>query len=126
MSPADQTSFDEDITPLLQYLWRNELVSADARIGLVEFGSEAYHAGNNVTFSAGGFSMDIWPGSPVKFELNPVADHCDAPQSPAGPQGTSSPEKGVGARAGQVPLAGLSISMALMLSSAASLGWYGL
>lgn len=126
VSPADQTSFDEDITPLLQYLWRNELVSADARIGLVEFGSEAYHAGNNVTFSAGGFSMDIWPGSPVKFELNPVADHCDAPQSPAGPQGTSSPEEGVGARAGQVPLAGLSVSMALMLSSVASLRWYEL
>lgn len=126
VSPTDQTSFDEDITPLLQYLWRNDLVSADARIGLVEFGSEAYHAGNNVTFSAGDFRMDVWPGSPVKFELNPVADHCDAPQSPAGPQGTSSPEKGTGVRARETPLAGLIIVIAVMFSSVAGSGWYGL
>ncbi|KAI7777524.1 hypothetical protein LA080_003418 [Diaporthe eres] len=121
VSPTDQTSFDEDITPLLQYLWRNDLVSADARIGLVEFGSEAYHAGNNVTFIAGDFSMDVWPGSPVKYELNPVADHCDAPQSPAGPQGTSSPEKGIGARAAEAPSAGLIMVMAVILSFVASL-----
>lgn len=126
VSPTDQTSFDEDITPLLQYLWRNDLVSADARIGLVEFGSEAYHAGNNVTFSAGDFSMDLWPGTPVKYELNPVADHCDAPQSPAGPQGTSSPEKGIGARAGEAPSAGLIMVTAVMLSFVASLDLYGL
>lgn len=119
-------SFDEDITPLLQYLWRNELVSADARIGLVEFGSEAYHAGNNVTFSAGDFSMEVWPGSPVKFELNPVAHHCDPPESPAGPQGTSSPDKGSGAIAREAPLAGLIVVMAIIISSVASFGWYGL
>lgn len=100
MSPADQTSFDEDIAPLLQYLWRNQLVSADARLGLVQFGSEAYHSGNNVTFSAADFNMDVWMGTPVKFELNPPADHCKNPESPAGPQGTSSSssEKGLGVR----------------------------
>ncbi|ROV97272.1 hypothetical protein VSDG_04789 [Cytospora chrysosperma] len=98
VSPADQTSFDEDIAPLLQYLWRNELVSADARLGLVQFGSEAYHSGNNVTFSAADFNMDVWMGTPVKFELNPPADHCKDPQSPAGPQGTSSSKEGLGVR----------------------------
>ncbi|KAI3398042.1 hypothetical protein diail_9905 [Diaporthe ilicicola] len=122
VSPADQTSFDEDITPLLQYLWRNELVSADARIGLVEFGSEAYHSGNNVTFSAGGFNMDVWPGTPVKFELNPVGHHCAAPESPAGPQGTSSPEKGIGVRSGGVPSTGFVMVVAVLVSVTANLG----
>ncbi|KUI57551.1 Endoglucanase cel12A [Cytospora mali] len=98
VSPTDQTSFNEDIAPLLQYLWRNELVSADARLGLIEFGSEAYHSGNNVTFSATDFSMDVWLGTPVKFELNPPADHCKEPESPAGPQGTSTPKKDLGVR----------------------------
>jgi hypothetical protein len=124
VSPADQTSFDEDITPLLQYLWRNDLVSADARIGLVEFGSEAYHAGNNVTFSAGDFSMNVWPGTPVNLELNPVADNCDPPQSPAGPQGTSSPEEGIAVRALEVPLGGMFRMMAVFFSAVAGSGWY--
>lgn len=122
VSPADQTSFDEDITPLLQYLWRNDLVSADARIGLVEFGSEAYHAGNNVTFSAGDFGMDIWPGTPVKLDLNPVADNCEPPQSPAGPQ--SSPEEGIGVRALETSLGGIVRMIAVFLSAAAGSGWY--
>ncbi|KAJ0108455.1 hypothetical protein J7T55_002059 [Diaporthe amygdali] len=124
VSPADQTSFDEDITPLLQYLWRNELVSADARIGLVEFGSEAYHSGNNVTFSAGDFDMNVWLGTPVKFELNPVADHCEAPESPAGPQGTgsSSSEKGMGLRAREAPMTGVIVMVVAIVSALASLG----
>lgn len=117
-------SFDEDITPLLQYLWRNELVSADARIGLVEFGSEAYHAGNNVTFSAGDFSMDVWPGPPVSLALNPVADNCLPPQSPAGPQGTSSPEEGVGVHALEAHLGGIIRMIAVFLSAVAGSGWY--
>ncbi|ROW06362.1 hypothetical protein VPNG_07541 [Cytospora leucostoma] len=96
VSPTDQTSFDEDIAPLLQYIWRNELVSADARLGLIQFGSEAYHSGNNVTFSAADFTLDVWLGTPVKFELNPPGDHCKDPESPAGPQGTSSSKEGMG------------------------------
>lgn len=82
IAPSDQTSFDEDISPLLQYLWRNDLMAADAQLGVVEFGSEAYHSGNNVTFSAGSFSMGVWPGVPPGYELNTVGDGCEAPTSP--------------------------------------------
>lgn len=99
MSPSDETTFDEDISPLLQYLWRNELVSADVRLGLVEFGSEAYYSGNNVTFSAGGFSMQIWVGEPPAFELDPIGKDCAKPSGPVGPQGTV-PKKGSGLRKG--------------------------
>lgn len=82
VAPSDQTSFDEDIAPLFQYLWRNDLMSADAQLGVVEFGSEAYHSGNNVTFSASSFSMGVWPGVPARYEINAVGDGCKAPTSP--------------------------------------------
>lgn len=82
VAPSDQTSFDEDISPLFQYLWHNDLMAVDAQLGLVEFGSEAYHSGNNVTFSAGSFSMGVWPGDPPRYELNAVGDGCKAPTSP--------------------------------------------
>lgn len=115
MSPTDQTKFDEDITPLLQYLWRNQLVSADARLGLIEFGSEAYHSGNNVTFSAGDFSLDVWLGSPVRYELNPPALHCKQPESPSGPQSTSSPKQGLGV--GSIGQPGWGLMAAAFLAS---------
>lgn len=121
MSPTDQTTFDEDISPLLQYLWRNQLVSADARLGLIEFGSEAYHSGNNVTFSAENFNMDVWRGTPAKYELNPPADHCKAPKSPAGPQGTSSSKKGLGVRPIGQP-GGILMAVAFLGSVLAGLG----
>lgn len=98
VSPSDQTSFDEDISPLLQYLSSKDLVSADARLGLVEFGSETYHSGKNVTFSAGPFSMDVWKGDPPKFDFNPLGEKCAKPTSPAGPGGTGKPKDGSGTR----------------------------
>lgn len=103
VSPANDTSFDEDISPLLQYLWRNELVSADARLGLVEFGSETYHSGSNVTFSARDFAMTVWKGEPPSFELNAIGDKCAKPGSPAGPQSTGNPKKGLAGRTGREP-----------------------
>lgn len=95
MSPADQTSFDEDVAPLLQYLWRRGLVSADARLGLVEFGSEAYRSGDNVTFSAAGFDMTAWLGTPARFELDSPAGHCGEPGGPSSSSSSSSGRKGL-------------------------------
>lgn len=111
VSPTNETAFDEDISPLLQYLWRNDLVSSDARLGLVEFGSEAYHSASNVTFSAGDFSMQIWKGEPPAFDLNAIGENCEQPTGPAGPLNTGTPDKGSGMRnAGG--LSGLTIIMA--------------
>ncbi|CAN8099144.1 unnamed protein product [Discula destructiva] len=100
VSPTNNTAFDEDISPLLQYLWRNELVSADARLGLVEFGSEAYHSTSNVTFSAGKFSMDIRKGEPPEIDMNAIGEACMMPMSPGGSQGTGKPKQGAGVRIG--------------------------
>jgi hypothetical protein len=59
---TDKTSFAGDISPLLQYLWRNGLVSAGSYLGLVGFGSEAYHSRGHVTFSASGYAIDVLTG----------------------------------------------------------------
>lgn len=99
VSPSDETSFDEDILPLLQYLLLNELVSADTRLGLVEFGSETYHSEDNVTFSAGDYTMEVWTGEPPNFDLNPISENCAKPTpKPASPQSTGPPKKGSGAK----------------------------
>lgn len=112
VSPANETAFDEDISPLLQYLWRKDLVSSDARLGLVEFGSEAYHSASNVTFSAGDFSMGIWKGEPPAFELNEIGEDCQQPTGPAGPTNTGTSDKGSGARNFSGGVRGLAIIMA--------------
>lgn len=89
---------------MFQYLWHNELMPANAQLGLVEFGSEAYHSGNNVTFSAGSFSMGVWPGDPPRYELNTVGDGCKAPSSPTKSVAAAKMLGGQGQQAGQMAL----------------------
>lgn len=48
-----------DISPLLHALSDNNLVPGNANLGLVEFGNEAFHSIENITFSASNFTMDI-------------------------------------------------------------------
>jgi xyloglucan-specific endo-beta-1,4-glucanase len=48
-----------DFNPLLQALSTNKLVPANAFIGIIEFGTEAFYATKNVTFSASKFGMDL-------------------------------------------------------------------
>jgi len=55
--------FNLDISPLLTALVNNNLVPANAYIGRVDFGSEAFHTPSNVTFSAADYSMDLTCGS---------------------------------------------------------------
>jgi hypothetical protein len=52
-----------DISPLLTALVQNNLVPANAYIGRIDFGNEAFHSPSNVTFSAAGYSMDMTCGS---------------------------------------------------------------
>ncbi|PSR86963.1 concanavalin A-like lectin/glucanase domain-containing protein [Coniella lustricola] len=80
VSTTDQLTFDEDISPLLQYLWRNDLVSADVLLGVIEFGSEAYYASGNVTFSAGQFAIDVLNGDPPNFSLDAIGKDCPKPK----------------------------------------------
>lgn len=57
------TDFNEDISPLLQALWRNKLIPGDAFLGLVEFGTEAFHSDKNITFTVSHFGMNLTSGT---------------------------------------------------------------
>jgi xyloglucan-specific endo-beta-1,4-glucanase len=63
MSDSNLQDFNLDVSPLLSALVKNNLVPANAYIGRVDFGTEAYHTPSNVTFSAAGYSMDLTCGS---------------------------------------------------------------
>ncbi|KAJ2898765.1 putative Glycoside Hydrolase Family 12 [Zalerion maritima] len=51
------TEFDAEVLPLIEYLLDNDFVDGDDILGLVEFGSEAFYATDNVTFSA--YNMEV-------------------------------------------------------------------
>ncbi|KAH7213227.1 concanavalin A-like lectin/glucanase domain-containing protein [Fusarium redolens] len=55
----DITEFDEDVSPLLEYVWRNGLIANSTYLGIVEFGSETWQSSANVTFSTASYSLTI-------------------------------------------------------------------
>ncbi|OLN96031.1 Endoglucanase cel12A [Colletotrichum chlorophyti] len=55
----DVNQFDEDITPLLEYVLESGEIDKESWLGLVEFGSEAWHSPENITFSAANFAMEL-------------------------------------------------------------------
>ncbi|KAH7333128.1 concanavalin A-like lectin/glucanase domain-containing protein [Rhexocercosporidium sp. MPI-PUGE-AT-0058] len=58
------TDFDEDISPLLHYLWRHKLIDDSNYLGVVQFGTETFHASSNVVFSAHDYNLSIAAGKP--------------------------------------------------------------
>ncbi|KAK4175519.1 concanavalin A-like lectin/glucanase domain-containing protein [Triangularia setosa] len=56
-------SLSAEVSPLLQYLWREGLVSAGSFVGVVAFGSEAFRSVGDVTFSATDFDMVLDTGA---------------------------------------------------------------
>lgn len=81
VAKTNETGFFQEISPLLQYLWRNELISSNASLGLIEFGSEAYHADGNVTFSASNFTAKASVG------IAPLLDMAKMPKKCSGADG---------------------------------------
>jgi xyloglucan-specific endo-beta-1,4-glucanase len=65
LASGDLSSFSGDISPLLHYLWRHSYISKSTYLGIVQFGSEAFHATSNVTFMATDFSIGIKQGTPA-------------------------------------------------------------
>ena len=76
MATTNKTSFAAEISPLLQYLWRNGLVSPGSNIGLVSFGTEAYHAEGNVTFSGSEFDIALVTGAAPNLAVVGLPDAC--------------------------------------------------
>ncbi|OCL04604.1 glycosyltransferase family 2 protein [Glonium stellatum] len=82
VSPLNMTDFNEDISPLLQALWRNGLVSPDALLGLVEFGTEASHSDKNVTFTMSNFGMALTAGPAPNLTLTAAPKSCSKSAAP--------------------------------------------
>ncbi|KAK5659673.1 hypothetical protein OQA88_881 [Cercophora sp. LCS_1] len=82
-----ETNFAGEISPLLQSLWRNGLVSIGSHIGLVEFGSEAFHSIDNVTFSASNFHLRILTGPAPMIEVGGLEGVCSIAASLRPPSG---------------------------------------
>jgi xyloglucan-specific endo-beta-1,4-glucanase len=57
------TTFNQDISPLFTYLTKNNLIPSTTYLGIVQFGTETFHATSNVTFSASNFNMKIVQGA---------------------------------------------------------------
>ena len=69
---SDETSFSADISPLLQYLWRNGLVSPGSNVGLIAFGTEGNHAEGNVTFSSSRYDVNVLIGPAPTLIIAPT------------------------------------------------------
>ncbi|KAK4183599.1 family 12 putative glycoside hydrolase [Podospora australis] len=72
IAAANTMKFSADVSPLLQHLWRNGLVSADSLVGVVGFGSEAFRSVENVTFSASDFGMQLLTGEAPILPASPT------------------------------------------------------
>jgi hypothetical protein len=70
------TTSDFDVNLLLQPLWKNNLVPSSVNLGLFEFGTEAFYAADNVTFSVSDFAANITTNSSTKPSSS------DSPPSP--------------------------------------------
>lgn len=78
---ANETSFAADISPLIQYLWRNGLISPGSNLGLIGFGTEGYHADGNVTFSAASCDVNVLAGPAPTLIIAPIPTAADAPSA---------------------------------------------
>jgi len=76
MPQSNQTEISKDVSPLLQYLWRNGLVPPTAYLGAVEFGSEAFHSTDTVTFSVQNYTLNVTTGTAPSLKLDSTFGHC--------------------------------------------------
>jgi xyloglucan-specific endo-beta-1,4-glucanase len=62
LAASNITNFNFDITPLFDYLTSHNLLPSTTYLGSVQFGTEAFHATSNVTFSASNFNLKVVKG----------------------------------------------------------------
>ncbi|KAI1621757.1 concanavalin A-like lectin/glucanase domain-containing protein [Exophiala viscosa] len=53
------TSVDADYSPLIHYLWQNDFMPKDVYLGTLQFGTEQFHATEEVLFRAGNYSFNL-------------------------------------------------------------------
>lgn len=56
---TNYTHISEDLSPLVQYIWKNNLVPAEAYVGTVGFGSESFFSLDPIAFTAQSLSLNV-------------------------------------------------------------------
>lgn len=76
VATTNDVGFSADMSALLQPLWRSGLISPSSYIGVVEFGSEAFHSPENVTFAASDFDIRLLTGTAPTIEVGQLPISC--------------------------------------------------
>ena len=67
LAPADTLLeyMDADYSPLLHYLWQENMLPSSVYLGSLQFGSETFYSGGlNVTFEASGYDFEVLKTGP--------------------------------------------------------------
>jgi len=75
LAASNITYFDEDVSPLIHYLWRHGMISENVYLGSLQFGTETFHAGSNVTFSAQDTVLTVASGTPEATSGVSISGH---------------------------------------------------
>ncbi|KAK0740335.1 concanavalin A-like lectin/glucanase domain-containing protein [Schizothecium vesticola] len=73
MPDTNYTHISQDLSPLVQYLWKNNLVPAEAYVGTVGFGSESFFSLDPIAFTAQSLSLNVTSEGVAPFSP------CDSP-----------------------------------------------
>jgi hypothetical protein len=83
---SNQSDFEADATPLINYLTNNSLVETDAYMGILQFGSETWHSTANVTFDVTSFNLNV---TSTDASANAAASAAVHPTTTSGSSGSS-------------------------------------
>jgi hypothetical protein len=74
-----------DIAPLLQAMMQRNLIDANATLGLIELGSEAFYSTRNVTFTIDDYrvSLNGNPAAPPSAQISTPGQYIEMPASSA-------------------------------------------
>jgi len=72
LAGSNITTFNKDISPLFGYLTEHNFLPNTTYLGIVQFGTETFHATSNVTFSATDFNMKIVQGAKKSMAIGGV------------------------------------------------------
>ncbi|KAK4943646.1 hypothetical protein LTR10_016743 [Elasticomyces elasticus] len=71
------TSVDADYSPLVHYLWQNDFMPKDVYLGTLQFGTEQFHATEEVLFRTGNYSFNLAQNTSQVFtdlaSVSPIA-----------------------------------------------------
>jgi xyloglucan-specific endo-beta-1,4-glucanase len=72
LAASNITSFNANVAPLIHALWQKNFIPQSIYLGTFQFGTETFHATDNVTFSASDYYFNILQGTPITIAVSPA------------------------------------------------------